>query len=120
MELIESKKQVPRRAVKATSTDTLEIPSIIAIGTELNKLNNMFAAASFILAAHEMHAELKMRVIRHLYQLDSSSMGIRRLARGRQIDIGIMLEAEISSLRIRLEKFKSKLFKKPHGSRHLL
>ncbi len=120
MELIEGKKQLPRRAVNIKSTGTLGVASSMAIDIALNRLDNTFSVASFILAEHEIHwlshlcrmyAQLKLRVMNHFQQLNSNYMGIKKHVRGRQNKINIKLELEITVLESGLKHSKTSCLK---------
>jgi hypothetical protein len=129
MELIQSNIQLPRRTTKRESTFEIGIADITAMEKELNRLQVLFSAASFILAEHDVrtlsnlcrrHAQLKLEVASHFKRLKSYSLENRKLVlRFRQrLDPGLV--NDILILRGKLQKFHDKLFREPMGRRHML
>jgi hypothetical protein len=129
MELIKTEKQLTRRPAKPEPALTNGIDTIEAIEVELNRLQSLFSAASFVLAEQDVHAlshlcsmlgKLKLNVANHFQKLKSISIITRKPVPGGRIKLNSILEDEISNLKIQVERFNCRLFKKAPVHRHML
>jgi hypothetical protein len=129
MELIERNIQLPRRAIKREPTIEIGIADITAMEEELNKLQVLFSAASFILAEHKFrtlshlcrrHAQLKLEVANYFQRLKFYSIENRKIVLKSRLRLNASLINEILSLRSRIQEFHSKLFRDRTGKRQML
>jgi hypothetical protein len=129
MEAIKSIVQLPRKTANTAAVIQTGIIAIAGIEQELGRLNNLFSAASFILAAHDveslaemsrLHARLKSEVAEHIQRLKLNSVATIKPISKLQLMLDTRLEREILILRARVHTFTSKLFKKTSSKRHIL
>jgi hypothetical protein len=129
MEAIKSIVQLPKRTVKTPPMVQTGLVSITAMEQELNRLINLFSAASFVLTAHDvqsldhmccLYARLKMEVADHIQNLKLNSIATRRPLSKLQMNLDARLEREILGLKTQIQTFTSKLFHKASGKRHIL
>jgi hypothetical protein len=129
MELLKSEIKRPQIAFMTDSKVAIGTAAIAGIEEKLNKLKKIFSVASFILAEHDVramahliskYAQLKLNMSNYLFKLKAGSTVTSKYAPGRQANLSAVLEAEILSLKLQLEKLDSKIFKKPLSNRHIL
>jgi hypothetical protein len=129
MELIKTDIQPARRAIKREPTFETGIAAVTAMEEELNHLQVLFSAASFILAEHKvralshlcrLHAQLKSEVANYLQKMKQNSAENRNLMLKSQLSLNASLQNQILNLKARIQSFRSTLFRKPVAKRHLL
>jgi hypothetical protein len=129
MELIENNVQLRKRATTRQSIFDIGIADITAIEEELNSLQALFSAASFMLPEHNFralsdlrsrHSQLKLEVVNHFQMLKYNSSENRRLMLKSGHRLNASLVKQILSLRSRLQKFHSKLFENRKVNRNIL
>jgi hypothetical protein len=129
MELLKPHTSRPQRAGHFKTAIKIDLAMIIRIEQDLNKLNRLFSAASFMLAEHECRRlsflcqqfeELKFKVMMQTQELRSCAIGLRKPISSLEMKLTGRLQLDISTLASQLDKFKSKLFSVQDCKREIL
>ena len=127
MQLIETDIRIARRPFKEEATLKIARSRIIVIEQELERLTHLFSVASCMISEHDVRTLFHLKQIKYQLGLKLKSSYQKQHYRSNAISsfgggavLGARLLQEISSLRIRIDKLKSKLFKTSNNNRCVL
>ena len=120
MQIIERKVNTRARAKQTTPANSSWIRTMNILEQELERLNTLFAAASFLLCEQDFqglsrlrqsHSALKAKMAEYFQRFKNPCRRLRRNTRKSQIQTRNNLQTELQDLSSHLQKFKDKLLK---------
>jgi hypothetical protein len=127
MQLIETDIRIARRPLKKEASLKIARSRIIVIEQELERLNRLFSVAGCMISEHDVRTLFHLKQIKDQLELKLKSSLQKQHYRSNTISsfagdavLGARLLQEISSLRSRIDKLKSKLFKTSNNNRYVL
>ena len=129
MELFKSSTNFVARTENSEAILKIDLAMIKSIEQDLNRLNLLFSAATFMLTERDVrtlsylcqrHRHLTLKLSQQSQKLNLSLIGLRQPVSSLEMKLNKKLENEVLKMRTSLDKFKSKLFRRHKSTLKIL